>query len=195
MHEKAPKDLIDCRRFFLEPTSAKHRQYEALRAYFVEQRPSREVARAFGYSPGSFQVLCHHFRRELDPQFFVAPKPGPRDQPKKSAARDLIVELRKRNYSVYEISETLKERGRPLSATAVREVLKAEVSRRCPDAAMRSVRSARVPLSNRWPMHDASYSHPGSSTPAVGACSCLCRSCSSSPSMYSAQARTCQARR
>ena len=51
---------------------------------------------------------------------------GPRDQPKKSAARDLIVELRKRNYSVYEISETLKERERPLSATAVREVLKAE---------------------------------------------------------------------
>jgi hypothetical protein len=123
---KAPKDLSDCRRFFLEPTSTKHRQYEALRAYFVEQRPSSEVARAFGYSPGSFQVLCHHFRREFDPVFFAAPRPGPRDQPKKSAARDLIVELRKRNYSVYEISETLKERGRPLSATAVREVLKVE---------------------------------------------------------------------
>ena len=47
-------------------------------------------------------------------------------QPKKSAARDLIVQLRKRNYSVYEISETLKEQKRPLSPTAVREVLKAE---------------------------------------------------------------------
>ena len=59
---------------------------------------------------GSFQVLCHHFRRDSDPVFFVSPRPGPRDQPKKSAARDLIVELRKRNYSVYEISESLKER-------------------------------------------------------------------------------------
>jgi transposase len=126
VYEKAPKDLSDCRRFFLEPASARHRQYEALRAYFVEQRPSREVARAFGYSPGAFQVLCHHFRREPDPLFFVTPKRGPREQPKKSAARDLIVELRKRNYSVYEISESLKERGQPLSATAVREVLKAE---------------------------------------------------------------------
>lgn len=126
MHEKAPKDISDCQRFFLEPASARHRQYEALRAYFLEQRPSREVARAFGYSPGAFQVLCHHFRREPEPLFFVTPKRGPREQPKKSAARDLIVELRKSNYSVYEISESLKERGQPLSATAVREVLKVE---------------------------------------------------------------------
>ena len=34
--------------------------------------------------------------------------------------------LRKRNYSVYEISQALKEQGTPLSATAVREVLAAE---------------------------------------------------------------------
>lgn len=121
-----PKDLSDCRGFFLTPTSAKQRQYEALRAFFVEGRPSREVARAFGYSTGSFQVLCHHFRRDTDPVFFVSPRPGPREQPKKSAARDLIVELRKRNYSVYEISESLKERQLSLSPTAVREVLKVE---------------------------------------------------------------------
>ena len=110
----------------MTPASAKQRQYEALRAFFVEGRPSREVARAFGYSTGSFQVLCHHFRRETHPVFFVSPRPGPRDQPKKSAARDLIVELRKRNYSVYEISESLKERQLSLSPTAVREVLKVE---------------------------------------------------------------------
>ncbi len=123
---REPKDLSDCRRFFLTPASAKQRQYEALRAFFVEGRPSREVARDFGYSTGSFQVLCHHFRRDTDPVFFVSPRPGPRDQPKKSAARDLIVELRKRNYSVYEISESLKERQLSLSPTAVREVLKVE---------------------------------------------------------------------
>jgi transposase len=121
-----PKDLSQCRHFFLTPASAKQRQYEALRAFFVDGRPSREVARAFGYSTGSFQVLCHHFRRDAAPLFFVSPRPGPRDQPKKSAARDLIVALRKRNYSVYEISESLKERQLSLSPTAVREVLKVE---------------------------------------------------------------------
>jgi hypothetical protein len=100
--------------------------YEALRAYFVEGRPSTEAARSWGYTANSFRVLCHHFRRDPDPIFFISPKKGPQFQPKKSAARDLIVTLRKRNHSVYEISEALKEQGRPLSPTGVREVLKVE---------------------------------------------------------------------
>ena len=122
----APKSISACKRFFLEPGSPKQRQYEALRAYFAEELPSAQAARAFGYTPGSFQVMCHRFRREPTPSFFVTPQPGPRSQPKKSAARDLIVELRKRNHCVYEISEVLKSRELGLSPTAVREVLKAE---------------------------------------------------------------------
>lgn len=122
----APKSLSSCKRFFLHPTSPKQRQYEALRAYYVDERPAAEAARAFGYSPGAFHVLCHHFRRQAAPVFFAAPRPGPRAQPKKSAARESIIALRKRNYSIYEISEALKERQLPLSPTAVREVLKAE---------------------------------------------------------------------
>ena len=103
----APKDISECRRFFEEPRNPRHRIYEALRAYFLEGRPPKEVAPAFGYSVGYFHVLCHHFRREPNPAFFVSPRPGPRSQPKKSAAHDLIVSLRKQNYSVYEISQTL----------------------------------------------------------------------------------------
>ena len=122
----APKELSQLRRFFLQPRLPKHRQYEALRAYLVEGRPAKEVARAFGYSLNSFHVLCHHFRREPHPLFFASPRHGPQTQPKKSAARDLIVQLRKQNHSVYEISQTLKERRCPLSPTAVREVLRTE---------------------------------------------------------------------
>src|SRR3972149_1052140 len=122
----APKDITECRRFFLEPSGRKQRAYEALRAYFIEDRPSQEVARSFSYSPGSFRVLCHHFRRDPEPDFFSSARPGPRFQPKKSAAREILIALRKENHSVYEISEALKERGTPLSPTAVREVLKQE---------------------------------------------------------------------
>jgi len=121
-----PKDLSECRRFFLEPANAKQRQYEALRAYFVEGCSSSDVARAFGYSVGSLHVLCHHFRRDPNPVFFATPRHGPQSQPKKSAARELIISLRKKNYSVYEISTALKEQKCPLSPTAVGEVLKAE---------------------------------------------------------------------
>ncbi|HEX7676683.1 MAG TPA: hypothetical protein VF713_01055 [Thermoanaerobaculia bacterium] len=122
----APKSISACKRFFTHPASPKQRQYDALRAFFVEDHPSAQVARAFGYTPGSFQVMCHHFRREKKPVFFVTPRKGPHRQPRKSAARDRAVELRKRNYSVYEISETLKEEKLALSPTAVRELLKAE---------------------------------------------------------------------
>lgn len=122
----APNDITECRRFFLEPKSAKHRQYEAFRAFFVDGRPSATAARQFGYTPGAFRVMCHHFRREPEPTFFVSPRPGPSSQPKKSAAKEQIVALRKRNYSVYEISDVLKQGDHPLSPTAVREVLKQE---------------------------------------------------------------------
>jgi transposase len=122
----APKELSALRRFFLEPASPRQRQYEALRAYFVEGRPAPEVARAFGYSVGALHVLAHHFRRDPAPAFFLTPRRGPQVQPKKAAARDLLIRLRKQNHSVYEISHQLKEQGAPLSPTAVREVLKAE---------------------------------------------------------------------
>ena len=122
----APKDLSDLQDFFLRPCHPKQRQYEALRAFYIENKPAKEVARAFGYSLGSFYVLCHHFRADPDPAFFLCPRRGPQSQPKKSAARDWIVLLRKQNHSVYEISQILKERHCPLSPTAVREVLKEE---------------------------------------------------------------------
>ena len=123
---RTPVVLTDPDRFFLHPLHPKHRQYEALRARFVEARPSQEVARSFGYSPGAFRVLCHSFLRHPAPSFFASSRTGPRSQPKKSAARSLILALRKQNHSIYEISELLQERKLPLSPTAVREVLKAE---------------------------------------------------------------------
>lgn len=126
MNNEKPKDITNCRRFFCEPSSPKQRQYEALRAYFVEERSSKDVAKAFGYSPGSFRGLCHGFRREHLPDFFVSLRRGPKSQPKKSIARDFIVQLRKQNHSVYEISDALKEKKLPLSPTAVGEVLRAE---------------------------------------------------------------------
>ena len=92
----------------------------------MDDLPSADVARRFGYSAGAFRVLCHAFRRGDLPEFFAATRPGRRDQPKKSRAHHQIVALRKRNYSIYEISQTLKEQGMALSATAVREVLAAE---------------------------------------------------------------------
>jgi transposase len=129
---RRPKVITECRRFFGEPSSPRQRQYEALRAFYVEGAPSAEAAKRFGYAPGTFRVLCHAFRRDELPEFFTAGKPGPTTQPKKSAALEKVVALRKRNYSIYEISKELKEHGTPLSPTAVGELLAAEGFARLP---------------------------------------------------------------
>ena len=123
---RLPYSLTECCRFFEEPATPRQRQYEALRAFFVEELTSAEAAQRFGYSPGAFRVLCHAFRRRELPEFFATARKGPREQPKKSRAHEQIVALRKRNYSIYEISRALKEQGTPLSATAVSEVLAQE---------------------------------------------------------------------
>jgi hypothetical protein len=33
-----------------------------LRAFYVDDLPSADAARRFGYSAGAFRVLCHAFR-------------------------------------------------------------------------------------------------------------------------------------
>jgi len=126
MSISVPFDLTGCRRFFAEPATPRQRQYEALRAFFMEGLASAEVARRFGYSPAAFRMLCYDFRRGELPDFFALTRPGPREQPKKSLAREQVVALRKRNYSIYDISKALKQQGTPLSATAVREILAEE---------------------------------------------------------------------
>jgi hypothetical protein len=42
-----PKDLTAYKKFFEEPSTPKQRQYEALRAYYVEGLPGNDVAKKF----------------------------------------------------------------------------------------------------------------------------------------------------
>ena len=114
----------DIKRVFLEPANPTHRQYEALRAYFIEGLPSAATAARFGYTPGSFRVLCHGFRQDLQRPFFLPVLKGPQALAKRNTAREKIIELRKQNLSIYDISRTLKEEDRRLSPAAVARLLK-----------------------------------------------------------------------
>ncbi len=119
-------------RYFLEPQNTTHRQYEALRAYFVEDLSSVEVARRFGYSPGSFRVLAHQFRQHPDRPFFLPPQKGPQASPKTDRLRDKVVSLRKQNLSIYDISRVLEKSGQKVSAVAISLILKKEGFARLP---------------------------------------------------------------
>jgi hypothetical protein len=115
---------MDLAQVFLTPQNSTHRQYEALRAYFVDQASAAEVAARFGYTVGSLHQLAHQLRQAPARQFFVEPpRPGAKAS---EAVQRQIVQLRKQNQSIHDISEALKKEGIRRTPAAVAAVLKQE---------------------------------------------------------------------
>jgi Transposase DDE domain len=121
-------------RFFLGPEKATHRQYEALRAYFVEGLPSSEAAQRFGYTAGSFRVLCHRFRRESRKaeRFFKDIVHGPQAPPVRDLLRERVITLRKQNFSVYDMQRELRKAGHEVSINTLSVILQEEGFARLP---------------------------------------------------------------
>jgi hypothetical protein len=121
-------------KFFLSPLFPLQRQYEALRAFFVDEEPSGDVARRFGYSLGAFRVLCHQFRHNPDKRaaFFRQPQRGPQSAPARDRVRDLAVAMRKRNLSVYDMQRELAASGHTISINSLTVLLREEGFSRLP---------------------------------------------------------------
>ncbi|MDQ5831457.1 MAG: hypothetical protein M3550_00160 [Actinomycetota bacterium] len=109
---------------FTEPTAAAHRRYEALRAYFVEERSAGEIAERFGYTKASAQTLISQYRQADLSELFAQARPGPKRQPKKDAARERVISLRGQRHGIEEIVAELARAGTSLSRTAVWEILR-----------------------------------------------------------------------
>jgi hypothetical protein len=121
---------MDLAQVFLAPQNSTHRQYEALRAYFVERAPAAEVAARFGYTIGSLHQLAHQLRHNPARQFFAEPpRPGAKAS---ETVQQRIVQLRKQNQSIYDISQALNREGISRTPVAVAEVLKQEGFARLP---------------------------------------------------------------
>ena len=67
-------------KYFLHPSTVAQKQYEALRAYFVEKLSATEVSSEFGYTFRAFTSLVADFRRkqnkQSEDQFFKINKTG-----------------------------------------------------------------------------------------------------------------------
>ena len=138
--------LTELARFFLEPSNTNHRQYEALRAYFIDKLKSAEAARRFGYTPGSFRGLCHEFRQNPKRSFFLPPSKNPHVVPGKKQVHETIVSLRKQNLSIYDISRSLGQSGHTLSPPAIAAILKQDMSQLCADGNLidRIIKAANI---------------------------------------------------
>src|SRR5262252_8395950 len=107
--------------FFLAPEFPLQRQYEALRAFFVDEEASADVARRYGYCPGAFRVRCHQFLHnpEKRASFFPQPQRVPQSAPLRDPVRDLAVAMRKRNLSVYDMQRELTAAGHSISINSL----------------------------------------------------------------------------
>jgi len=73
-------DDTSCQHFFREPSAPLQRQYEALRAVFIDGLSQKEAAGRFGYSYDAFRQLVHQFRQDCaagaPPPFFSSRAPA-----------------------------------------------------------------------------------------------------------------------
>jgi transposase len=123
---------------FLIPLSPTHRQYEALRAHYVEGKTPTEAAAQFGYTLSAYYALMHELRHQVSsPEqfaaYFFAQKPrGRKPRQDKDRVDELIGELRKKYLSVPDIKALLDTLGFNVSETYVFKTLKRQGFARLP---------------------------------------------------------------
>lgn len=123
--------------FFLSPSLVTHKQYEALRMYFVDHRPANEVATHFGYTYRAFTSLVATFREKLRDDtrgsfFFVKYQPGRKVSSNTNDVKSLIIEMRKKYYSVPDIKVALDGLSYTISEKNIFNIISAEGFSRLP---------------------------------------------------------------
>jgi hypothetical protein len=146
--------------FFTEPSGAAQRRYEAMRAYFVDEKPAARVADRFGYSTASVHQMATLLRSgRMRP--FADTRPGPKGPVKATGpVRDRVISLRARHLAVTQIAAILTEEGTPVSAQTVWKICDAEgmprlrgddTAARGPAGRLAPVRAAAL---GGWPAED-----------------------------------------
>lgn len=123
--------------FFLQPKAVAHKQYEALRMYYVEGTSAHEVADRFGYTYRAFTSLVSSFRGKLsvnypDTLFFVENTPGRKISTETLGAKSVIIDMRKKYYSVPDIKVALDGLGQSISEKNIYNIVAAEGFSRLP---------------------------------------------------------------
>jgi hypothetical protein len=129
MHESA---------FFISPTNPLHRQYEALRSFFVEKQTAEQVAVRFNYKKSTVYSLTRDFKNQLKnnalppEHFFHQAKPGRKPSENSDKMREQIISLRKKYLSVPDIKAILDAQGSSLSERHIHSILQEDGFTRLP---------------------------------------------------------------
>lgn len=116
--------------YFLQPKNIPQKQYEALRTFSVDKLPAKKAAKKFKYSLKAFYSLIADFKTKLkdfsedqDP-FFQIKKMGRKEKIEKEELSSIIIEMRKKNFSVPDIKISLDAKGYQASEKYIFLVLK-----------------------------------------------------------------------
>lgn len=135
--------------FFTRPTNITHKQYEALRAFFVEKLSAGEVAQRFGYQRHSVYALIKTFRESMQnataqSPFFLAHSPGRKERDVTGEISEKIVRLRKHYLSTPDIKVLLDAEGTKVSERYIWTIIEKEGFGRLPRRGSKAQRDTRT---------------------------------------------------
>jgi len=114
---------IDPYYYFAHPQSPGQKQYEALRAFYVDRLPAKVVAEKFGYTLASFNALRHKFKT-LQISFQFTQNPGAQGSRVPKQIQERIYEIRRtHNLSNYRIAEILAIEGHEVNPRTISRLL------------------------------------------------------------------------
>jgi len=128
---------MDITSVFQAPQSIMHKQYEALRAFFVENKSAQEVANQFGYTKTTIYSLVRDLKIRLQTSgsveyFFNQPARGRPVAQDHDELRSLVILLRKKYLSVPDIKSILDAQNKTVSERHIYDILRAEGFARLP---------------------------------------------------------------
>ena len=129
-------EVITPKKYFKNPVTTSQKQYEALRAFFIDNISAQEITNKFGYTVNAFYSLVKEFKAKLDNYeedlFFRTKKTGRKIKDKEGKVTDLIVSLRKQYLSVTDIKVILDAKNYKYSTRQISTILYKEGFARLP---------------------------------------------------------------
>ena len=109
-------NAMDAYQYFSTPGSTVKRKYDALKDFFHQRHKAEDVAKRYGYTLSSFYSLSRDFNKQLkagdgDDFFFKRTSLGRKPAQKPDELDELIISLRKRNYSTEDIMAMASSKG------------------------------------------------------------------------------------
>lgn len=99
--------------FFQNPILPRQRQYEVLRAYYLEKRTSKQLAEQFNIKASTIYGLVGRFKKSIDSNnpidFFIESKTGPKKEREKAMVREHVIQLRTQGYADTDIHKALEK--------------------------------------------------------------------------------------